>query len=263
MIVAEGDAVTSPYQLGSLGRAKPDVPPGCEMTRNWSVTVECEGQTVLTISSQHIGGLPDLDPWASTIRGCAQHLLGFIGQPGSGDDERVVPEADFLRVSRALASMLGVLHRDGFQFDKNAPLDTEVERWIAERAARQARGDAALFQQQLPTSLRQGDATAPANVDELITPAALGTDEVDTEAVNAGLNGIKGDVRKAADANPHSYLPAINVEFHDSPTPVHLQGDARAQSLDGYSVASQSGVSCSQLLAMHGARDARRDGEGQ
>lgn len=220
----------SASQSGSLGRAEPDIPPGCEMTRNWSVTVECEGQTVLTISSQHIGGLSDLDPWASTIRGCAQHLLGFVGQPGSGDEERTVPEAEFMRLSRALASILGVLHRDGFQFDKNAPLDTEVERWITGRAshARPAES-AAAYRAQLPSSLGQDDATVPSNVDELIAPATLRTDGVASKAVSTVLNGTIGDARKAGDADPHSDLPAVEMELHDSPSclPMSQHSSAR------------------------------------
>ncbi|MFC4524925.1 hypothetical protein [Cupriavidus pinatubonensis] len=146
------------------------------MTRNWSVTVECEGQAVLTISSQHIRGLPDLDPWASTIRGCAQHLLGFIGRPASDDVEG---------------------------------------------------------QAQLSSRLCQDDAPTPPNVDELIASAAPGTDEVDAEAVDAGLDGIKGNAREAADADPHGDLPTINVGLQDSQSPSGVQdGKREAEMLD-------------------------------
>lgn len=57
----------------------PDISPGCEMARDWCVTVEVFGRPVLTISDNGYSGLSDLDPWESTIRGCAQHLLSFTG----------------------------------------------------------------------------------------------------------------------------------------------------------------------------------------
>ncbi|MPS30546.1 MAG: hypothetical protein E2576_14540 [Alcaligenaceae bacterium] len=57
----------------------PDIPAGCEMTRNWAVTVQAEGAGILTISSEHIAGVDDIAPWESTILGCARHLVEFVG----------------------------------------------------------------------------------------------------------------------------------------------------------------------------------------
>ncbi|MEK7947680.1 hypothetical protein WKR98_23245 [Pigmentiphaga sp. YJ18] len=57
----------------------PDIPAGCEMTSNWAVTVRAEGADILTISSEHLAGVADIAPWASTIRGCARHLMAFVG----------------------------------------------------------------------------------------------------------------------------------------------------------------------------------------
>jgi hypothetical protein len=61
----------------------PDVPPGCEMARGWCVRVSVYGDTILAIEEQALSGLADLEPWASTIRGCAEHLQAFIG-PADG-----------------------------------------------------------------------------------------------------------------------------------------------------------------------------------
>src|SRR6185369_14051329 len=56
-----------------------DIPAGCEMSRGWCVSVEAGGGTVLTLSDQGYCGLTDLAPWESTVRGCANHLLSFVG----------------------------------------------------------------------------------------------------------------------------------------------------------------------------------------
>lgn len=69
----------SSSQPAASAEPVPDIPVGCEMTRNWSVTVCAEGADILTISSEHVAGVSDLEPWHSTIRGCAQHLLSFVG----------------------------------------------------------------------------------------------------------------------------------------------------------------------------------------
>lgn len=51
------------------------------IAETWSVTVEAEGQMVLSIGCDHVAGLDGetLEQFAPTIRSCAQHLLGFIG----------------------------------------------------------------------------------------------------------------------------------------------------------------------------------------
>jgi hypothetical protein len=51
------------------------------IAETWAVTVEAEGQMVLSIGSDHVAGLDGetLDQFAPTIRSCAQHLLAFAG----------------------------------------------------------------------------------------------------------------------------------------------------------------------------------------
>ena len=61
-----------------------DIPPGCEMARGWCVEVSAGGERVLLLSDVGYSGLADLEPWASTIRGCAEHLLSFIGPADGG-----------------------------------------------------------------------------------------------------------------------------------------------------------------------------------
>ena len=46
---------------------------------HWTVSVEVDGENVLTISSQHLAGATDVDRHAATVRHCAEHLLAFIG----------------------------------------------------------------------------------------------------------------------------------------------------------------------------------------
>lgn len=64
--------------------------------------------------------------------------------------------------------------------------------------------------------LHKNDAAATANVHELVSPAAVGADEVDAEVVDVGLNGLELDARATADADPHGGLEAGSGELHDS-----------------------------------------------
>ncbi len=47
--------------------------------QHWSVTVAVDGETVLTIESNCLSGISDIDQHSETIRTCARHLLGFVG----------------------------------------------------------------------------------------------------------------------------------------------------------------------------------------
>lgn len=49
------------------------------MTKRWSVTVEVDGEPVLTLAHNHLAGREDLDEDA--VRTAAHHLLAFIGDP--------------------------------------------------------------------------------------------------------------------------------------------------------------------------------------
>lgn len=46
---------------------------------HWRVTVAVDGDEVLTIESECLSGIPDIDKHADIIRTCARHLLAFIG----------------------------------------------------------------------------------------------------------------------------------------------------------------------------------------
>jgi len=50
----------------------------------WEVTVNVEAKHVLTIGSDHLAGVENIDDHADTILTCAQHLVSFIG----GETER-------------------------------------------------------------------------------------------------------------------------------------------------------------------------------
>ena len=49
------------------------------MALHWSVTVEVDGEPVLTIGHNHLSGHPE--PNEEAIRIAAHHLLAFIGDP--------------------------------------------------------------------------------------------------------------------------------------------------------------------------------------
>ncbi|NDZ11544.1 hypothetical protein C7T35_01155 [Variovorax sp. WS11] len=84
----------------------PDIPLGCEMARGWAVEVTANGQQVLLLSDRGYSGLPDLEPWASTIRGCAEHLQAFIGpaegRPAFDPNDESTGEADAIDLAPPL-----------------------------------------------------------------------------------------------------------------------------------------------------------------
>ena len=52
--------------------------------QGWEVEIRVNGESVLTIgggSAAHLAGDPEID--SDIVRTCAQHLLGFIGEPQS------------------------------------------------------------------------------------------------------------------------------------------------------------------------------------
>lgn len=83
------------------------------IAKHWSVTVEVEGANVLCISSQHLSGVHEVEPYRATIENCAQHLLAFIGsaspvaQPQEGQFERM-----FMAACVALGSINEALGLD-------------------------------------------------------------------------------------------------------------------------------------------------------
>lgn len=50
------------------------------MTKEWSVTVEQNAETLLTISSQHVAGRELSDEQKAVVLTAARHLLAFIGK---------------------------------------------------------------------------------------------------------------------------------------------------------------------------------------
>lgn len=56
------------------------------MSINWSVTVERDGEEIVTIASNHLSGR-DLSPEdEETIRTAAKHLLAFVGAKSLCED---------------------------------------------------------------------------------------------------------------------------------------------------------------------------------
>ncbi|MCA3233813.1 MAG: hypothetical protein INH06_16110 [Cupriavidus sp.] len=73
-------------------------------------------------------------------------------------------------------------------------------------------------------------ATVPvprADVDQLVAPAAVRTEEIDTEVVNARLDGIQSNFGAATDADPHDRLLSEGADLHDRQTGQSVQA-ARA-----------------------------------
>lgn len=49
------------------------------IAKHWAVMIEINGERVLTLSSEHLAGVSDIDKHAATIRYCADCLRNFIG----------------------------------------------------------------------------------------------------------------------------------------------------------------------------------------
>lgn len=65
-----------------------------QLPEHWSVTVEANAETLLTISSQHVAGRELTGSDEKIIEGAARHLLAFIGAPEMPLDDR----AEYARV---------------------------------------------------------------------------------------------------------------------------------------------------------------------
>lgn len=50
-----------------------------EKVQGWEVGLRINGTDILTIGSQHLAGIENIDDYADTVRTAAQHLLSFIG----------------------------------------------------------------------------------------------------------------------------------------------------------------------------------------
>jgi hypothetical protein len=48
--------------------------------QHWGVDVRINGERVLTIESNCLSGIDNISDYAETVRECAHHLLGFIGE---------------------------------------------------------------------------------------------------------------------------------------------------------------------------------------
>jgi hypothetical protein len=67
---------------------RPSVPVSDEQIKprdGWAVHVEVDGERILSIESECLSGVPDIDRYADTVRNCAQHLLSFIGDGEPSD----------------------------------------------------------------------------------------------------------------------------------------------------------------------------------
>lgn len=60
---------------------KPKEPPSPDDIQGWAVTVEVNGVGILTISNNCVSGIDNIADFDGIVRNCAQHLIGFIGQP--------------------------------------------------------------------------------------------------------------------------------------------------------------------------------------
>ncbi len=56
-----------------------DEPAFTEPVRTWEVEVRVNGTDILTIGSNHMCGINNIDDYADTVRMVAEHLLSFIG----------------------------------------------------------------------------------------------------------------------------------------------------------------------------------------
>jgi len=49
--------------------------------QHWAVSVAVDGESILTIESNCLSGVENIEAYADDIRHCAHHLIAFIGDP--------------------------------------------------------------------------------------------------------------------------------------------------------------------------------------
>lgn len=103
-----------------------------------------------------------------------------------------------------------------------------------------------------------------ANVDELVPSSAVGAEKIDSEAVDAGLNGAEGNVLAAANADPHGGGSSAGVDLHDRQFAARDQADLLAacrRAVVALAAASEVMPEFkADYQAMHAALAARREG---
>lgn len=46
----------------------------------WQVDISLGGESILTLSHNHLGGIEDISDYEDVVEKCAEHLLAFIGK---------------------------------------------------------------------------------------------------------------------------------------------------------------------------------------
>lgn len=70
------------------------------LTRHWSVSVERDGENILTIESNCLSGRELSDEDEECIRNCARHLLSFVGEVAARES-RPAPPLDWQPIETA------------------------------------------------------------------------------------------------------------------------------------------------------------------
>ncbi|MBU9164238.1 hypothetical protein [Burkholderia multivorans] len=91
------------------GQPEPKEPPSPDDIQGWAVTVEVNGVGILTISDNCVSGIDNIAEFDGIVRNCAQHLIGFIGQP----EPRAEVTGDTVLVPKRVVELLRIINRDG------------------------------------------------------------------------------------------------------------------------------------------------------
>lgn len=58
-----------------------DAPAFTQPVQTWEIELRVNGTDILTIGSNHLCGINNIDDYGDTVRMAAEHMLAFIGRP--------------------------------------------------------------------------------------------------------------------------------------------------------------------------------------
>lgn len=154
----------------------------------------------------------EFEAWYSALIGNTANLFrcdAYYGHPRYGDAKTDIAWLAW-QASRKQAL------EEAVEAAANAVCDccfNEEQLAAAQEVIEAIRAMAGSDKRSIPGLLKQESAaSAPVpvtrgNVDQLVAPAAVRADEVNAEVVDARLDGVKGDLGAATDADPHGCHP--------------------------------------------------------
>jgi hypothetical protein len=158
---SEGEALYAAPQQPAQSAALPDP----SDIQGWSVTVNVNAQSILTIGHNSLSGIDNIEDFAPVVRNCAEHLISFIGveRAQSAEQDERAAEVELCRHCGEPTDAPGYCVCNGARYEREhraahtqstatQPVQTQVALTDEQR-------DAVEYAQQVLRQVEAGDGT--------------------------------------------------------------------------------------------------------